>query len=84
MFFSTPSFRFRPLHCATLFGNELGWNARSEAPVVAKSVNNAADVTRIPLNISKTQEIVFETNRSGRTDASEYICVQPFFEMIVT
>lgn len=55
MFFSTPSFRFRPLHCATLFGNELGWNARSEAPasVVAKSVNNAADVTRIPLNISR-------------------------------
>lgn len=53
MFFSTPSFRFRPLHCATLFGNELGWNARSEALVVAKSVTNAADVMRIPLSISR-------------------------------
>lgn len=87
-FFSTPSFRFRPLHCATLFGNELGWNARSEAPVVAKSVKNAADVTRIPLNISRLslRHKRFFLRRIAVAELMqvEYICVQPFFEMIVT
>lgn len=88
MFFSTPSFRFRPLHCATLFGNELGWNARSEAPVVAKSVKNAADVTRIPLNISRLslrhKRLFLRRIAVAKLMQVEYICVQPFIEMIVT